>query len=166
MASTLPLSFLRPMSLPRPSTLHKYLNLARPSLSQPSLRSQSTLTSATPTATSPLTTPSASSASAQSSTFSAATTPTSSPAPPSKPYRLIRTPSNKLPIYLLWKRGGNKKLTRVRKIEGDVNVLKTDLQIALGVKEGDVTVNQLARQVIVKGHMKPQIEQFFKDLQQ
>merc|ERR1711977_748600 len=71
-----------------------------------------------------------------------------------------------LPISLLWKRGGNKKLTRVRKIEGDVNLLKSDLQAALGVKEGDVTVNQLARQVIVKGHMKPQIEQFFKDLQQ
>merc|ERR1712000_141377 len=78
----------------------------------------------------------------------------------------LHTTSNKLPIYLLWKRGGNKKLTRVRKIEGDVNLLKSDLQAALGVKEGDVTVNQLARQVIVKGHMKPQIEQFFKDLQQ
>lgn len=38
----------------------------------------------------------------------------------------------------------------MRKIEGDVNVLKSDLQAALGVKEGDVTVNQLARQVIVK----------------
>merc|ERR1712093_493716 len=94
------------------------------------------------------------------------TTATTTSSPPLKPYRLIRTPSNKLPIYLLWKRGGNKKLTRVRKIEGDVNLLKSDLQAALGVKEGDVTVNQLARQVIVKGHMKPQIEQFFKDLQQ
>lgn len=38
----------------------------------------------------------------------------------------------------------------MRKIEGDVNLLKSDLQAALGVKEGDVTVNQLARQVIVK----------------
>jgi len=156
MASTLPLPFLRPMSLPRPSTVHKYLNLSRPLLSQTTtIRKASITTSSSPSPSSstPLSTP-------------PPTTATTTSSPPLKPYRLIRTPSNKLPIYLLWKRGGNKKLTRVRKIEGDVNLLKSDLQAALGVKEGDVTVNQLARQVIVKGHMKPQIEQFFKDLQQ
>ncbi|KAH7382891.1 mitochondrial large subunit ribosomal protein-domain-containing protein [Cadophora sp. MPI-SDFR-AT-0126] len=171
MASALPLPFLRPMSLPRPSTLHKYLKLTRPALSQSTtLRKASTTTTSASTSSSPLTTPLTPSTSTQTRTQTptSSATSSSSPArpPPSKPYRLIRTPSNKLPIYLLWKRGGNKKLTRVRKIEGDVNVLKTDLQVALGVKEGDVTVNQLARQVIVKGHMKPQIEQFFKDLQQ
>ncbi|KAG4427544.1 hypothetical protein IFR05_016972, partial [Cadophora sp. M221] len=63
-------------------------------------------------------------------------------------------------------RGGNKKLTRVRKIEGDVNMLRADLQKELGVGEKDVVVNQLTRQVIVKGHMKSQIEKFFLDLQQ
>ncbi|KAK0113778.1 hypothetical protein ONS95_014027 [Cadophora gregata] len=162
MASTLPLSFLRPMSLPRPSTLHKYLNLSRPALSQSTtLRYTSTSSTTTSTPTSSSSSPLASAQTPQSSSPS-----TYTKTAPLKPYRLVRTPSNKLPIYLLWKAGGNKKLTRVRKIEGDVNMLKTDLQVALGMKEGDVTVNQLARQVIVKGHMKPQIEKFFTDLQQ
>ncbi|KAH7369771.1 mitochondrial large subunit ribosomal protein-domain-containing protein, partial [Rhexocercosporidium sp. MPI-PUGE-AT-0058] len=136
-------------------TLHKFLgqSLSRSSLSQ--LRKSSTSNSSS-TLTSP------SSALPTSSMPSTST----SPATPIKPYLILRTPSNKLPIYHLSKRGGNKKLTRVRKIEGDVNMLRMDLQKELGVGEKDVVVNQLTRQVIVKGHMKSQIEKFFLNLQQ
>ncbi|KAH6721195.1 mitochondrial large subunit ribosomal protein-domain-containing protein [Leptodontidium sp. MPI-SDFR-AT-0119] len=158
MASQLPLQFLRPMSLPRAATLHKYLGVT-PSLTVSQLRNSSTSTSSSPT-TSTL---------SPSSTAAPTSTPTptpASPASPLKPYLLLRTPSNKLPIYHLSKRGGNKKLTRVRKIEGDVNMLRQDLQKELGMGEKDVVVNQLTRQVIVKGHMKPQIEKFFLGLQQ
>merc|ERR1711977_608296 len=60
MASTLPLPFLRPMSLPRPSTVHKYLNLSRPLLSQTTtIRKASITTSSSPSPSSstPLSTP-------------------------------------------------------------------------------------------------------------
>jgi large subunit ribosomal protein L49 len=42
------------------------------------------------------------------------------------------------------------KLTKLRKIEGDVNVLRSDLQKALGLTEQQVVINQLTRQIIVK----------------
>ncbi|KAL2072407.1 hypothetical protein VTL71DRAFT_11750 [Oculimacula yallundae] len=159
MASSLPLSFLRPMALPRAATLHKFLGL-----SQTALRKASTSTSTSTTAS---TLPSSPSAAASSSPISSTlSTPTAPATTPLKPYLIVRTPSNQLPIYHLAKRGGNKKLTRVRKIEGDVNMLRSDLQAELGMSEKDVVVNQLTRQVIVKGHKKPEIEKFFLSLQQ
>jgi len=57
------------------------------------------------------------------------------------------------------------KLTKLRKIEGDVNVLRSDLQKALGMTEQQVVINQLTRQIIVKGHKKAEIEQWLKDSQ-
>lgn len=42
------------------------------------------------------------------------------------------------------------KLTKLRRIEGDVNVLRKDLQLALGMDEKEVVINQLTRHIIVK----------------
>ena len=42
------------------------------------------------------------------------------------------------------------KLTKVRRIEGDVSVLRSDLQKALGLAEKEVVINQLTRHIIVK----------------
>ncbi|KAI9049358.1 hypothetical protein LZ554_006392 [Drepanopeziza brunnea f. sp. 'monogermtubi'] len=56
------------------------------------------------------------------------------------------------------------KLTRVKRIEGDLAVLRQDLQTVLGLEDGKaVVVNPVTRQVIVKGHFKSQIQQFFQD---
>lgn len=117
MASPLPMRFLRPMSLPRPSTITRFLGISRLSISS--------ATTATTT----------SSATATTQTY---------------PYRVNRTPSNNLPIYLLAKAGGNLKQTKVRKIEGNINVLKTDLQQALGLDEKEIAINQLTKQIIIK----------------
>lgn len=38
----------------------------------------------------------------------------------------------------------------MRKIEGDVNVLRMDLQAELGLSDKEVVINQLTRQIIVK----------------
>ena len=82
------------------------------------------------------------------------TSTTSAAASPSSehlPYRVNRTPSKQLPIYLLAKRGGNLKQTRLRKIEGDINTLKEDLKQALGIVEDkEIQINQLTRHIIVK----------------
>lgn len=53
-------------------------------------------------------------------------------------------------MYLLAKRGGNLKQTKIRRIEGNINVLRTDLQQALGVDEKEVVINQLTQQIIIK----------------
>jgi len=60
-----------------------------------------------------------------------------------------------MPVYLLSKRGGNLKQTKLRRIEGDINVLRTDLQQALGVDEKDVVINQLTKQIIIRVRWKP-----------
>lgn len=54
-------------------------------------------------------------------------------------------------MYQLRKRGGNMHITKVKHIEGDIEVLKADLQDALGLENGkDVVINQLTRHIIVK----------------
>lgn len=89
---------------------------------------------------------------AASSTTSTSST-TSSPSAPSQSleYRVSRTPSAQLPIYLLAKRGGNLKQTRVKKIEGNIAQLREDLKVALGIEEDrEIQVNHLTRHIIVK----------------
>lgn len=99
-------------------------------------------------------------------------------------YRVNRTPSQQLPIYLLAKRGGNLKQTRLRKIEGDIAKLKQDLQKALGIIEDkEIQINQLTKHIIIKvsrpvygvlllrfstdlaiqGHRKPEVAKFLEE---
>jgi hypothetical protein len=66
------------------------------------------------------------------------------------PYHVHRTASQGLPVYHLAKRGGNLHQTRVRKVDGDLEALKDDLQQALGLKKEDVVINRLSRQIIIK----------------
>lgn len=107
--SSLYMSFLRPLALPRASTLSRFLS---------------------------------SSSAAETSTTET---------PQQLTYRVNRTPSMQLPIYLLAKRGGNLKQTRLRKIEGNIVELKEDLQRALGIVEDkDIQINQLTRHIIIK----------------
>lgn len=68
----------------------------------------------------------------------------------SKSYRISLTPSKQYPVYTLSKRGGNMKLTKIRRIEGDVAALRTELQEALGLPQKEVVINQLTKHIIVK----------------
>ncbi|KAI4747221.1 hypothetical protein E4T50_02467 [Aureobasidium sp. EXF-12298] len=81
---------------------------------------------------------------------------------PNLPYFVTRTPSNELPIYTLRKRGGNMRLTRVKKIDGSIDVLRDALQIELGVPEAECVINRLTNHVMIKGWHKPRIEAFLK----
>ncbi|RDW84927.1 hypothetical protein BP6252_02517 [Coleophoma cylindrospora] len=82
---------------------------------------------------------------------------------PILPYRIARTPSKNLPIYLLNKAGGNKKMTKLRKIEGDISALRSEIQATLGLDEKDVVINQLTRHILIKGHKKPELIKFFEE---
>lgn len=90
---------------------------------------------------------------------------------PNLSYFVTRTRSNELPVYQDRKRGGNLKLTTVRKIDGDPSVLRDELRIALGFvgangtkgKVEDCVVNPLTRQVVMKGHFKPRVERFLRE---
>lgn len=87
----------------------------------------------------------------KSTTEATSTTETASSPTQSLEYRVSRTPSAQLPIYLLAKRGGNLKQTRVKKIEGNIAQLREDLKVALGIEEDrEIQVNHLTRHIIVK----------------
>ncbi|CAG7918362.1 unnamed protein product [Penicillium olsonii] len=72
------------------------------------------------------------------------------------PYFVRRTASNQLPVYVDTKAGGNKQLTKVQKTEGDLDALRNDLAVALGVTDvrgkpnPDVTLNRLTGHIIIK----------------
>ncbi|KAE8445621.1 hypothetical protein EG329_013255 [Mollisiaceae sp. DMI_Dod_QoI] len=136
MASSIPLTFLRPMALPRASTISHFLGMARLS------------TTAASTSASKVPSPATETGAIERKVYT---------------YRITQTASKNYPIYTMAKRGGNMKLTKLRKIEGDVNALRKDLQVALGMDERDVVINQLTRHIIVKGHKTKEIEAFLTE---
>ena len=91
-------------------------------------------------------------------------TPATEPQIPLTPplYHVGRSKSKNLPIYTDYKRGGNLHTTTVRKITGDLQQLRDELQSWLKKKDADVTINTLTGNVVVKGHCKPQIEELLK----
>ena len=102
-------------------------------------------------------------------TTKATLSPSATPSTPASqtPYTITRTPSQQLPIYHLSKAGGNKHLTKLRKIDGDLSQLKSDVRAALGVEEyvtdrmgrkkENVAVNWTTRQIVVRGWRKPEL---------
>ncbi|KAK3997828.1 mitochondrial large subunit ribosomal protein-domain-containing protein [Cladorrhinum sp. PSN332] len=83
---------------------------------------------------------------------------------PPKPrsFTVGRTPSANFAIYQLAKRGGNKFLTIIKKVEGDRMSFKQSLAKGLGINLTDVTVNNLTGHIVVAGHCKPQVEEWLK----
>ncbi|EME40148.1 hypothetical protein DOTSEDRAFT_28054 [Dothistroma septosporum NZE10] len=81
---------------------------------------------------------------------------------PNLPYFVTRSANNELPIYTLRKRGGNLKMTRVKKVDGDRMKLRDALRIALGVGEKDCVINSVTGHIMIKGHHKPVIEKFLR----
>ncbi|KAF2717883.1 hypothetical protein K431DRAFT_254447, partial [Polychaeton citri CBS 116435] len=82
---------------------------------------------------------------------------------PNLSYFVTRTPSRELPIYNLRKRGGNMLLTRVKKIDGDVEALKDELRSVLSLGEKEAVVNKLTRHVVLRGHHKVAVEKFLRE---
>ena len=81
------------------------------------------------------------------------------------PYFINRTSSNKLPVYADRKRGGNLLLTTIRKTEGNLTALREDLINALKLDPERIYINNLTKHVIIKGHVKPQVERFLTESQ-
>ncbi|CAF9917460.1 MAG: hypothetical protein GOMPHAMPRED_001270 [Gomphillus americanus] len=78
-------------------------------------------------------------------------------------YHVHRTPSQQLPVYHLAKAGGNKHLTRIRKISGSVEDLKDDLRTALGLAEKDIVINNVNRHIVIKGWKKFEVAKFLEE---
>ncbi|KAJ4365923.1 54S ribosomal protein img2, mitochondrial [Neocucurbitaria cava] len=81
--------------------------------------------------------------------------------PPPK-YHVSRSATKNLPIYTDYKRGGNLRLTTVRKITGDASALRDELRVLLNKREGEVSVNGLTGHVVVKGHCAGRLRGFWR----
>ncbi|KAK3688989.1 mitochondrial large subunit ribosomal protein-domain-containing protein [Podospora appendiculata] len=93
-------------------------------------------------------------------TPSSATNP-AKPLPPA-PYLVSRTPSNNLPVYQLAKRGGNYKLTAIKKIDGDARTMQKWLADELGMDLDQVRVKTPTGHIEVVGHHKQQITEWLE----
>jgi large subunit ribosomal protein L49 len=82
-------------------------------------------------------------------------TPSNTPKPvvPTESYFVRRTSPGNLPVYHTKKRGGNLRETKIRKIEGNIMVLRDQLQKALGVESKEVNINPLTHDIIIKVSM-------------
>jgi large subunit ribosomal protein L49 len=75
---------------------------------------------------------------------------------------VTRTPSNHLPIYTLRKAGGNKPVTRVKKVDGRAEVLRDELRELLGLADKEVVINKTTGHIMIKGHHVSKIEHFLR----
>jgi large subunit ribosomal protein L49 len=82
---------------------------------------------------------------------------------PNLEYFVTRTKSNELPVYTDTKRGGNLKLTTVRKIDGNPEVLRDALRERPGLEGKRVVVNEVTKHVVIKGHVKPEVIDFLRE---
>ncbi|OIW26597.1 hypothetical protein CONLIGDRAFT_716855 [Coniochaeta ligniaria NRRL 30616] len=83
-------------------------------------------------------------------------TPDSNPAA-RPPYLVSRTPSLFLPVYQDTKRGGNKKLTVLKKIEGDARALKEALKAELKLEDGQIKINHVTGHIEIVGFRKDEV---------
>lgn len=86
------------------------------------------------------------------------TTPATSPIP----YFIYKSKTGNYPIYHETKLQGPKLTTRIRKLEGNLAILKEELEKALSLEAKDVEINHLTRHIIIKGHRKFEVEAFLK----
>jgi large subunit ribosomal protein L49 len=82
---------------------------------------------------------------------------------PNLPYFVNRSKNNNLPIYTLYKRGGNMKLTQIKNIDGDRLKLKSELCEVLRLKKDEAAVNSVTGHINIKGHLKPKIDRFLRE---
>ena len=85
-------------------------------------------------------------------------------------YAVLRTRFHNFPIYPITREGGSRKLVRIKFIEGDIWKFDKDLrafiQKSVAIAENKKLniysqVNEVQRQVLVKGHYQEYINNFF-----
>jgi len=66
-----------------------------------------------------------------------------------------RTHTKNLPVYLETKRGGNLKITTIKKVDGDKQLMRQNLAEAMGLGEDQVQLNPTTGHIVVKASFPP-----------
>ena len=79
-------------------------------------------------------------------------------------------PSHSLPVYEATRSGGTKHITTIRKLDGDLNAMRSHLLEALGLqqyeldrkgrKKENVAINWRTRHLIVRGWRGPEVKKW------
>lgn len=70
-----------------------------------------------------------------------------------KTYHVERSSTGNLPVYSAYKNGGNKTITEIRKIQGDIIQLRNDLQEQLPfIPKESWSVVMQSKKIIIKGN--------------
>ncbi|KAI1771046.1 mitochondrial large subunit ribosomal protein-domain-containing protein [Hypoxylon cercidicola] len=86
------------------------------------------------------------------------------PNPSRLPYFVGRNDLNSLSVYHKNKRGGNLKLTLVKKGEGDLMALKQDIKEALQLNDRDISINSITRHIVIRGRKRAQVVNFLLNM--
>ncbi|KAJ1887070.1 mitochondrial 54S ribosomal protein img2 [Coemansia sp. S100] len=91
------------------------------------------------------------------STLAAADTAASSSGPQlvTYPYFIHRTRFQSLPVYTDVKNGKTRKLTIVRRIEGDLEALRSDMSKALS--DSSIQIKKASQQLVIKGERSDEV---------
>ncbi|KAI0389307.1 mitochondrial large subunit ribosomal protein-domain-containing protein [Xylariaceae sp. FL0594] len=76
------------------------------------------------------------------------------------PYFVGRNGLNNLSVYHKNKSGGNRKLTHLKRGEGDLMALKEDIRRALNLGKDEISVNNVTKHIVIKGHRRNDVLDF------
>jgi large subunit ribosomal protein L49 len=97
------------------------------------------------------------SSTAASPTSSIDEAPTATTTTPKPRYVVSRTHTKNLPVYLETKRGGNLKITTIKKVDGDKQLMRQNLAEAMGLGEDQVQLNPTTGHIVVKASFPPSL---------
>ncbi|KAJ2084217.1 mitochondrial large ribosomal subunit [Coemansia sp. RSA 988] len=77
------------------------------------------------------------------------------------PYYVSRTRFQSLPVYTDIRNGRTRKLTILRRIDGDLGALRTDISNALD--EESVVLKTISRQLVIKGDRSTELRKWLTE---
>ncbi|KAH9993882.1 mitochondrial large subunit ribosomal protein-domain-containing protein [Xylariaceae sp. FL0662B] len=80
------------------------------------------------------------------------------------PYFVGRNNLENYGVYQKRKRGGNLKLTVLKKAEGDLQALKQDIRDTLQLRDSDVSLNSVTNHIVIRGHKRDEVINFLNTL--
>ncbi|KAF2758187.1 hypothetical protein EJ05DRAFT_538415 [Pseudovirgaria hyperparasitica] len=141
--SQLSLSFLRPLAPPQPATIRSFMRINSPQIRRLETSAPSSRISNIEPVAVPATSPHSAATQTPSDITKTDASGSRAPAAEKLPYFVQRTPSGQLPVYRDSKAHGMKKLVKIRKLHGNLDVLATEIKDHLELPNTHVNINRL-----------------------
>ncbi|KAL5463458.1 hypothetical protein EMCRGX_G032353 [Ephydatia muelleri] len=80
------------------------------------------------------------------------------------PFRIIRSKFSNLPVYLDYRNGGTRILTKIRRIDGDVMAMERMLRKIIGDKKLMTRVDELTGSITLHGNYRDSVNEWLRSL--